>query len=161
MKDFSKYYEQLLGIGYVRQAEINPQLINHCRKYYQRNIIQSKVEGYVKDWDDDKEYHFGIVAQRHPYGEYWSINGQHHAEAALRLGKNVFYYVFDTSSPEEEKAIFDKFGELQKQGLIKPAEVETDDVFTAVFGFGSDKVPSHQPPRIPPSNDVMHEGWKS
>jgi len=98
----------------MRVEDLDPQLFNNDRMHYQRNRIESNVKRIMKKYESDSAKH-AIIAQRED-GSYWVINGQHHSEAAIRLGiTSVPCYVFDSNGFEHEREIFVKFQEWQKE----------------------------------------------
>jgi len=116
MKDLSDYYAKALNIGVhnVRRITIDPNILNNDHQNYQRNRIEDKVLHHMKHWDKE-DYNSGIVAMR-PDGSYWLINGQHHSDAAVRLGISVVqYYIFNSTDWTYEKGIFDLFQKLQSE----------------------------------------------
>jgi len=115
MQDLTEYYNTVLGLepNNLRLMKVDPNLILNDHQHYQRYRIEDKVLHRMKHWD--KDYNFGILALR-PDGYYFTINGQHHADAAVRLGvTEVNYYVFDSTGWEEEKVIFETFTKLQAE----------------------------------------------
>lgn len=112
MEDLSEYYKKVLGLTNLHLTAIDPNLILNDHQHYQRNRIEAKVQHRMKHFGKE-EYNSGVIAQRID-GSYWSINGQHHADAAVRLGiSSVNYYVFNSPGWEFEQTVFNKFQELQ------------------------------------------------
>jgi hypothetical protein len=127
MKDLSRYYEKVLNLDdkALTLTVLDPNLLLNDHQHYQRYRIEHKVLHRMKHWDKE-DYNSGIVALRTD-DSYWIINGQHHADAAVRLGVNtVHYYVFDSAGWAAEKIIFDLFQKLQQQfsALTKPTELD-------------------------------------
>jgi len=122
MKDLSDYYNKLLGVS-LKLTSIDPNLVMNDHLHYQRNRIEEKVVHAMKHWGKT-DYNSGILALR-PDGYYFSINGQHHSDAAVRLGvSSVDYYVFDSTGWEQEKTVFDLFQKLQTELSTKEPNAE-------------------------------------
>lgn len=97
----------------MRVEAIDPQLLNNDRAHYQRNRIEERVEEKLKHYHAWKEKHC-VVAQRED-GTYWIINGQHHADAAMRLGAtSVPCFVFNSTGWKFEAQVFKKFQDWQR-----------------------------------------------
>lgn len=106
-----KTYEEILGVHLV-ESNAHPQLLNNDRMNYQRKRIEQNVLRLMWNFDVHREKH-SIVAQR-PDGSMYIINGQHHAEAAIRLSiLSVPIFVFKSQGPEEESIVFGKFQDWQ------------------------------------------------
>lgn len=92
---------------------INPQWLNNDHVHYQRFRIESRVN-HLMTHESERKRMIGIVAVR-PDESYWVINGQHHTEAAVRLGVyKLFYLTFKSTGYELEKVKFDLFQQWQK-----------------------------------------------
>jgi hypothetical protein len=103
------YTEEQIGLpkGAIRYESIDPQIPINDRQNYQRHIDDIRVQHSMKQ--PDVAQRIGLLAKR-SYGAYFIIDGQHHTEAAIRLGINIMgYWVFDSDGVEHEKAVFNKF----------------------------------------------------
>jgi hypothetical protein len=93
----------------LRYESIDPQIPQNDRQHYQRHIDESRVQHSVAQGVAEIAQRIGLLGYRSD-GSYWIIDGQHHTEAAIRLGITVLgYWVFDSIGPEYEKGVFNRF----------------------------------------------------
>lgn len=99
---------------------VSPQLINHDHLHYQRPRIEEKVEKYVhkiKEWEDQAYLKIApAVLFKRIDGTLWSLDSQHHAEAAMRCGMDLIpALILESKNIEWEAKIFDKLQKWQEE----------------------------------------------
>lgn len=102
----------------LHEARISPQMLMVDRFHYQRGLDQDYVEKLVDVIADDperKKSRADLVVAVRPDDSHLLINGQHHAEAAMRLRiPLVEIYWFLSNGWRFEKTIYNRFERWQE-----------------------------------------------
>lgn len=102
----------------LRDGRLSPQLLNVDRLHYQRRLDQDHVAKLVETMRADptgKESRADMLVAIRPDRTHWLLNGQHHNDAALRLGWALAEVVwFLSRGYKYERVLFDRFNRWQE-----------------------------------------------
>jgi len=115
-EDFIKHVLEFMPSQEFDVKDLEVLHLNNDRVHYQRAPIESNVQKHVEQMSKESlDSWTGIVAQRAD-GSYWLLNGQHHSEAAIRLGyKKLRFYIIPSDGPQHETLIFGMFQKFQEK----------------------------------------------
>lgn len=111
--------DRLPSLGIETTVESLPlYLLNNDHAHYQRRRQEQRIRKTMEHMIRPSESDWRGLAARRPDSTLWIINGQHHAEAALRKGiESLPFDVFESPHWMVERVVFLLFQEWQAEHL--------------------------------------------
>lgn len=99
--------ERYGNLGVILEyRSLDPQWLCNDRVHYQRDLDQERVSKARRKAVRASQ----VLVSVHPDETYWVIDGQHHAEAALRFDFDLIdCWVFQSPGWERDREIFNEF----------------------------------------------------